>query len=161
MIIVIQTQTTKHGSGLFVLNFPTKMATKPDYSFQEERTHTSIFNPTSNIEFDPLPSTPGKCPKLKINIALDSNHYRAGTALTGRLEITSLTNDDLLLGLIQIQLLGFEEIQGKHSNQSITFLSSKLKFQGKECRPSEAVRGPCKNGYYTANKGKTVFSFNP
>jgi hypothetical protein len=64
----------------------------------------------------------------------------------------------LFLGEIAVELKGFEAITGKGLDYSQTFLSSKINYQGERKRPSEAVHGPCKDGYYLANKGKTVFT---
>ena len=41
-----------------------------------------------------------------------------------------------------------------------SFLSSRLVFQGDRLPPSSAVSGKNQDGYYIANKGKTVFPFS-
>jgi hypothetical protein len=128
---------------------------KPGYSPGEE-----LFKPTSNVKFNPLPTTSGKCSKLKIAIVLDSTHYIAGGLLKGRFELFCSTNQEVWLGDICVELSGFEEIQGHKFENSQTFLASRIIYQGDRHRPSDAVRGPCREGYYQANKGKTVFPFS-
>jgi hypothetical protein len=128
---------------------------QPGYSPGEE-----LFKPTSNVKFNPLPTTSGKCSKLKIAIVLDSTHYVAGGLLKGRFELFSSSNHDVWLGDICVELSGFEQIEGSKFENSQTFLSSRIVYQGDRHRPSDAVRGPCRDGYYLANKGKTVFPFS-
>jgi hypothetical protein len=58
-----------------------------------------------------------------------------------------------------VELSGFEEIMESKLHSSQTFLTSRIVYQGDRYRPSDAVRGPSCDGYYLANKGKTVFYF--
>ncbi|KND03682.1 uncharacterized protein SPPG_01150 [Spizellomyces punctatus DAOM BR117] len=119
----------------------------------------SALKPTSNMAFNPVPTTPGKCSKLKVNVLLDSTIYVAGGNLHGRMEIISSTNKSLKLGEISVELNGFEEVSDKDYERSQAFLSARIVFQGERMPPSNAVRGPGENGFWQANKGKTTFPF--
>ncbi len=127
-----------------------------------------LFKPTSNVKFQPLPSTSGKCSKLKINITLNSTLFVAGESIAGRVEVSSSTDSYLYLGEIAVDINGYEgkfyvffnillEIFGKKFHQSASFLKARRVYQGDKLPPSDAVQGaPTKDGYYLAKKGKTV-----
>lgn len=68
----------------------------------------SALKATSNMAFNPVPTTPGKSSKLKINVLLDSTIYAAGGNLYGRLEVVSSSHRSLKLGEIAVELNGFE-----------------------------------------------------
>ncbi|KAJ3251546.1 hypothetical protein HK103_002262 [Boothiomyces macroporosus] len=123
--------------------------------------HNDPIQPTSNVKFNPIPSTSGKCSKLKINVVFDSSLHVAGGSINGRLEVVSSTSKYLLLGEISVQLNGIEEILRPSFKQSQSFLKSKIMYQGDRCPPSQAVSGPIREGgYYSAIKGKTIFEFS-
>lgn len=63
-----------------------------------------------NLNFNPLPTVTAKCPKLKLHVVLDSQVYIAGSKLTGRLEIVSLSSSKLQLGEISVRLAGVEGV---------------------------------------------------
>ncbi|KAI8900802.1 hypothetical protein BC833DRAFT_580572 [Globomyces pollinis-pini] len=128
-------------------------------SFQPKQPPLIPLSYTSNINFRPLPSTSGKCSKLKLKLILHSTLHKAGGSIKGTLEVRSHTKTDLLIGEIAVQLSGYEEISGKDYKQSKSFLSARIVFQGDRTPPSEAVRGPSRNGFYLANKGKSSFPF--
>lgn len=68
-----------------------------------------ITSALNNISFNPIPTTSGKCSKLKINVFLDSTIYVAGGNLHGRLELVSSVCGSLLrIGEIAIELCGYE-----------------------------------------------------
>ncbi|KAJ3320924.1 hypothetical protein HDV06_004702 [Boothiomyces sp. JEL0866] len=128
--------------------------------------HNDPVQPTSNVKFNPIPSTSGKCSKLKINVVFDSSLHVAGGSINGRLEVVSSTSKYLLLGEISVQLNGIEgiyfvnpEILRPSFKQSQSFLKSKIMYQGDRCPPSQAVCGPIREGgYYSAVKGKTLLT---
>ncbi|KAJ3271337.1 hypothetical protein HDV01_006842 [Terramyces sp. JEL0728] len=123
--------------------------------------HSDPIQPTSNVKFNPIPSTSGKCSKLKINVVFDSSLHVAGGSINGRLEVASSTSKYLLLGEISVELNGIEEILRPSFRQSLSFLKSKILYQGDRCPPSQAVGGPIREGgYYSAVKGKTIFEFS-
>lgn len=64
--------------------------------------------PTSNMEFRPLPSTSGKCSKIKFDLVFDSPVFIGGDSIQGRLEIQCLTDLNLYLGEIAVTLTAFE-----------------------------------------------------
>ncbi|KAJ3016377.1 hypothetical protein HKX48_004055 [Thoreauomyces humboldtii] len=111
------------------------------------------------MAFNPIPTTPGKSSKLKVNVLLDSTIYVAGGNLHGRMELVSSSNKSLRLGEIAVELNGFEEVSDKDYARSQAFLAARIVFQGDRMPPSNAVRGPADNGYWQANKGKTTFPF--
>ncbi|KAI9092801.1 hypothetical protein DFS34DRAFT_276046 [Phlyctochytrium arcticum] len=113
----------------------------------------------NNMAFNPIPTTPGKCSKLKINVLLDSTIYVAGGNLHGRMEVISSSSKSLRLGEISVELNGYEEVTDKDYGRSQGFLSARIVFQGERMPPSNAVRGPADGGYWLANKGKTTFPF--
>ncbi|KAI8910606.1 hypothetical protein DFJ77DRAFT_101717 [Powellomyces hirtus] len=119
----------------------------------------SALKATSNMAFNPIPTTPGKSNKLKINVLLDSTIYVAGGNLHGRMELVSSSHRSLKLGEIAVELNGFEEVSDKDYARSQAFLAARIVFQGDRMPPSNAVRGPGENGYWQANKGKTTFPF--
>ena len=61
-----------------------------------------------NMNFNPTPSTTGKCSKLKLHVMLDSTIYVAGSNLHGRMQISSFSEDVLRLGEICVELHGVE-----------------------------------------------------
>ncbi|KAI9012799.1 hypothetical protein BC832DRAFT_548054 [Gaertneriomyces semiglobifer] len=122
-------------------------------------TPAGLAKASSNMNFNPIPTSPGRCSKLKINVLLDSTIYAAGGNLHGRLEVVSSSNRSLKLGEIAVELNGFEEVADKDYGRSQSFLSARIVFQGERTPPSNAVRGPSENGYWQANKGKTTFPF--
>ncbi|KAJ3278375.1 hypothetical protein HK104_002391, partial [Borealophlyctis nickersoniae] len=120
----------------------------------------SALQPKPNMHFNPAPTNPGKCSKLKIDIMLNSTTYVAGRYLHGRLEVEASTNTKLKLGEIAVDLAGFEEITDKEYAASRSFLTARTIFQGANKPPSQAVRGQAENGYWQANKRKTTFPFS-
>ncbi|KAI9199215.1 uncharacterized protein BJ171DRAFT_519211 [Polychytrium aggregatum] len=111
------------------------------------------------LDFNPLPTTPGRSNKLKVNISLDSEIFVAGSMIYGSLDVTSSTSRSLRLGTIAVELMGYEELNDKDYTQSSSFLTAREVFQSLDTPPSPAVHGPLQNGMWTANKGKTTFVF--
>ncbi len=68
----------------------------------------SALHQQANINFNPIPTTTGKCSKLKINVYLDSTIYVAGGNLHGRLELVSSVTGILKIGEIAVELCGYE-----------------------------------------------------
>ncbi|TPX31481.1 hypothetical protein SmJEL517_g05187 [Synchytrium microbalum] len=128
------------------------------------------LKPTSNINFQPVSTNPGKSRRLKINVLLDATIFVAGGTLHGRLELTCSTSRSIRMGLIEVQLQAYEgksyvkapndQINDKELASSQSFLSSNIVFQGPRTPPSNAVRGPNEDGFWQANKGKTTFPFS-
>lgn len=56
----------------------------------------------------PGPMAVAKHPKVKLSIALDQATYIAGDRVTGKVELTSSTSQNLRLGEIAIELIGLE-----------------------------------------------------
>ncbi|KAI8592016.1 hypothetical protein BDZ88DRAFT_409323 [Geranomyces variabilis] len=119
----------------------------------------SALKTTSNMDFNPIPTTPGKSSKLSVEIWFDSTIFVAGGTLHGRMRLTSTAEKSMRLGEIAVELNGYEEVTDKDYARSQAFLTSRIVFQGERMPPSNAVRGPAKGGYWQANKGKTTFPF--
>ncbi|CAJ0909762.1 778_t:CDS:10 [Entrophospora sp. SA101] len=113
----------------------------------------------ANINFKPTTTALGKISKLKIHVLLDSTVYTAGTNLSGRLVVSSLSSRSLKLGEISVELTAYEELTTREYTASQSFLSSRLVFQSSTLPPSNAVYGPKEDGFWTAKKGKTTFPF--
>ncbi|KAH6602754.1 hypothetical protein BASA61_000785 [Batrachochytrium salamandrivorans] len=118
----------------------------------------SYKGPQANLAFNPQPTQSSKCSKLKLKLVLDKTLYVAGGKLQGRVEVTSFSHNNLYLGDISIELKGSEELTDANPISQI-FLSSRITLQGDRLPQTRAVRGTCKDGYWQANKGKTVFPF--
>ncbi|KAH9245086.1 hypothetical protein BASA81_017446 [Batrachochytrium salamandrivorans] len=120
-----------------------------------ESTHEG---PQANLAFNPQPTQSSKCSKLKLKLVLDKTLYVAGGKLQGRVEVTSFSHNNLYLGDISIELKGSEELTDANPSAR-SFFHLVLRFQGDRLPQTRAVRGTCKDGYWQANKGKTVFPF--
>ncbi|EGF76110.1 hypothetical protein BATDEDRAFT_28810 [Batrachochytrium dendrobatidis JAM81] len=114
--------------------------------------------PQSNMTFNPQPTQSSKCSKLKLKLVLDQTMFIAGEQLQGQLEVTSLSRNNLRLGEISVEIRGREEVT-ESSTSTHAFLSSRIVLQGERLPLTDAIRGTCKEGYWQANKGKTVFPF--
>ncbi|TPX38614.1 hypothetical protein SeMB42_g00942 [Synchytrium endobioticum] len=114
---------------------------------------------TANINFKPVSTNIAKSRRLRITVLLDATIFVAGGTIHGRLELTCSTSRSIRLGLIEVQLQGYEEINDRDLAATQSFLSSNIVFQGDNRPPSTAVRGPKQDGFWVANKGKTTFPF--
>ncbi|KAJ3319417.1 hypothetical protein HDU76_000538, partial [Blyttiomyces sp. JEL0837] len=120
---------------------------------------SSALKQVPNINFNPNPTTPGKCPYLKIRVRLGADFFMAGSTLHGWLEVDCHSKSHVKLGEIAVELIGFEEINEQDDACSQSFFSSKFTIQNSRTRPSAAVRGQRDNGFWMANRGKTTFPF--
>ncbi|KAI8910388.1 hypothetical protein EDD86DRAFT_246756 [Gorgonomyces haynaldii] len=111
----------------------------------------SRVGPSSNMTFNPLPTSSGKCSKLRLDIYLDSDVYCAGTLLCGRVDLSCASSKKVLLGEIAVEIT---EALDKDMG-SKAFLHKRTVFQGDRMPPSSAVRGQNKGGFYVANKART------
>lgn len=74
---------------------------------QQSTTAANSVSPTTNLNFNPVPTTNTKCSKLKIKIIFDDQINVAGVPLTGRLEL-KCTSGKMQIGDISLNLSGFE-----------------------------------------------------
>ena len=121
---------------------------------------SNTVGPSSNAQFNPLPTVPGKCSKLKLHITFDDQLYVAGSPLKGRLELLCSSAKQVLLGEIAVELKATEEILDKEHATHQLIICKRIVFQGDRLPPSSAVRGQNRGGYYLANKGRTIFPFS-
>ena len=68
------------------------------------------IHPTSNLKFKPLPSTPGHCSKLKLNLKVDSPMFIGGQQIRGVFELISLSDSALQIGEIALHFSAYEGI---------------------------------------------------
>ncbi|KAJ3130122.1 hypothetical protein HK098_006181 [Nowakowskiella sp. JEL0407] len=121
---------------------------------------------STGIDFNPMPTTTGKCSDLKIKIHLEEIYCASGN-LTGRIDVISNSDTTLYIGEIMVELAGYEELSDKSNyNQDPIhhFKHEKVVFQGKNKAPTAAVYGlPDErdlHGYWRARKAKTTFPFS-
>nr|CAG8458075.1 13129_t:CDS:10 [Entrophospora candida] len=159
-----ENEITKHGKR----ESKTFKATSSNCDYEEDNNRNLIdknligiwnIQNQANINFKPTTTALGKISKLKIHVLLDSTVYTAGTNLSGRLVVSSLSSRSLKLGEISVELTAYEELTTREYTASQSFLSSRLVFQSSTLPPSNAVYGPKEDGFWTAKKGKTTFPF--
>ncbi|KAJ3107182.1 hypothetical protein HDU97_004602 [Phlyctochytrium planicorne] len=152
---------------------PSNEATSPTLSYStlgsSPRSQSSSFstlnpfatppNTTSAIlQFTPSPTSNARCSYLKVDIQLGSTDFVAGGDLYGWLVIECLSKSKVRIGEIAVEFEGFEELNvGEKYSERIIF--QKHVFQGERTPPSEAVKGPCENGFRLGRQRKTTFPF--
>nr|KAJ3420176.1 hypothetical protein HK105_005988 [Polyrhizophydium stewartii] len=110
------------------------------------------------MAFNPAPTHSTRCSKLKLKIVLDKTLFLAGEPVRGHLELTCFSNHSVRLGEIAVELNGVEKLaEGVLNSQA--FYARRIPFQAERMPPTSAVRGPCQDGYWQANKAKTIFPF--
>ncbi|KAK9688087.1 hypothetical protein K7432_014527 [Basidiobolus ranarum] len=101
---------------------------------------------------------------VKLNLFFDKPFYNAAGHLSGRLELTCVSEELLMLGQVLIEVTGFEDIERDSKNTSLRhriFYKTRLVLQDQNT-PSDAVKPnslPDVDGYYPAKAGKTSFPF--
>lgn len=91
--------------------YPPRLVSENSTTFNQTTTQTfgNIQLQTQpNIEFNPKPTTSGKCSKLKLDLSFDSTLFVAGGSLDGRIDFQCFSKSKVKLGRIAVELNGFE-----------------------------------------------------
>ncbi|KAJ3076366.1 hypothetical protein HK102_005432, partial [Quaeritorhiza haematococci] len=107
---------------------------------------------------------------LDVALYMDRTVFSAGGELAGRLEIRSRSQRKVKLGLIYVELVGYEEIldsrvtptSGSPKPLRRAFLKQTATLQSTDLAPTDAVNPgtPDEHGMWLARKGTTVFEFS-
>ncbi|KAF9450465.1 hypothetical protein P691DRAFT_810282 [Macrolepiota fuliginosa MF-IS2] len=103
--------------------------------------------------------------KIRVGVTLPKESVVAGGFVTGKMEVES-KSDKLALGIVMVELFGFQELTSRDHSARMTFLHTRRLFQGPGLPPSNAVYAyplpedpPFPEDYYKAKRGHSTFLF--